>query len=492
MGCCGSKEDPQLNLNFNVNLASIHRNQRLEETIDKAKKNTTNLPFNTTVKEDIDHPYQPVSVLKETASFGPFSRNKSLSYNRYEDDFNGLKEDIGSSSNVNVIYHKKSIFGHLGKHDSQNFNKIGNMGILEYSNSINKVTSPHSPNTPLTQLSHTNTIINPLQNIKSKNFNPSENLNQIIGIDNNSIEFQTLTNTNLVYQQILNTNSNQQFEEGPSQISQVNKFKEMKMKGIGSLSQDFYTKIQPKEFSQKNKYDVMNKKAMEKLQRKIDSNDRNDKSEKNEISSFIGNNSILNESRNLNSVFHSVNNFNNKSLVVGGSLHNTRDIISQGNDGFIKNEIGNFQKEVILKNNASNQNIFGGRARRQILGMNEGSIGGEIATDRRFNNKNDFLNNESRFANINQSHFNNQSNLSNYNILANPEQAEHIQTAGSFVSNYGTTKKINNLSKYKHIFTDSSANVPKNKPSITDTANLQNNVNFTNSNIVNTSLLGSK
>jgi len=506
MGCCGSKEDQKFNLNLNLTLSNVNtntRNARLEETIEahKTKKNI-NIPFNEEIPDpehrnlngndqvfdkDVQSKANKIQRIltpnnnsshtnmnfgRETGGFGPRRTPPIEKVSDVNILTNVTPKQEGANQN-NIIYYKKTVLNNtMAKPDQSqidtlevpNENEKNQNLLYENNNLISSIENP------------INSLGVPIPSI--------DNLNDIKNIP--------------VYQQIVDSQE--------SSVQPVNKFskKEMNIKGTNSYSQDFFSKqtISNPESnaSVRQRYEVMNKKAMENCKHLfVNSNKRN--RDNSENFSIMHNDSTLSrinhEKINANSFYNnnsSLNTINKEDTVIPNSntsdikaIHRYRNSLNINNDHFSairpshnrnsfknfhglgninastninthtinisnSNYIGNvlsnsnnniklgsstISNDKNLKQNYSNSNIFGGRTRRQILNMNSNSAvnDAEMGTERNLQNK-------------------------------IQETNENVATHGSFISNYGTSMKpnnLNNLSKYKHIFTDSSINTNLNR-----------------------------
>ena len=179
---------------------------------------------------------------------------------------------------------------------------------------------------------------------------------------------------------------------------------------------NFLKKIKKKDFKQTdNRFSTVqeiNKKAMENCKHLFtgNANRRN----KNNESDSLG---ILNNDSNWSK--------NNIEKILSNNNTINRDFSTINNDSINYNSKNNFERQP-----DSNSNLFGGKSRRQMLNINSNIDG----FDKQFSERN-YMKNETG-DNVN------------------------FQTNSSFVSaggkNNSNNNLTNNLSKYKHIFTDSS------------------------------------
>lgn len=363
-----------------------------------------------------------------------------------------------------------------------------------YTTNPNNANNPNNTNANNVDLGSINTH-NYLNNFNNSSFN-TENI-----FSNN---MNNLDRTSSVIQELyVNNNNNANTNIDNSNIAK----KEKKIRGLYSLSQDFYNKLSSDQlnsrFQVKVDYDIMNKKAMENCKHLFSNSNKRNKNITNDSISLLNNDSSLSkfniERMNINSYLennsHTLNvnrlnlienemtetindnhinntinvnntntsdnmikeNFNNqynpyhhkykyssqsttiKNLVNRNASYSSYRNFNQPNNSIdnnnntIHNDSMNFNSSNTgtIKHNYSNSNIFGNRARRQILNMNSNTVAEvpENTTER---------------TNINIPAFKIQ------------ETNENLHTQGSYI-NTSKPLNINNLSKYKHIFTDTSA-----------------------------------
>lgn len=356
-----------------------------------------------------------------------------------------------------IIYQKKSILSHVSRPESIILNPSPNKS--EYSNFTANLNNNNNNLDLLNQNSRNN--IQPNFSVTNNNYN-NYNLSVINNIENN---ITGISNTD-------NLTNQGSFLHQPD--------KRYSRKGLNSLSQDFYMKISQEGMSNKlnvkNNYEEMNKKAMENCKYLFSNANKRFRNQGNESGFSIMNNDSTLSKLNLEkinpNVSHNSLNFNkldesglgktqeyqhshvdsalSSNLRTSGGRNVSANYYNHSSR--IENSDSQSRLKVISGNNNSNSNIFGNRARRQLLNMNSTNINEipEHATERGYG----------------------------VNFKMN-ETSENMQTQGSFISSYANNGKppmnLNNLSKYKHLFTDASVNHTVGNLKDTNTNNTRTN-----------------
>lgn len=406
-------------------------------------------------------------------------------YNNFGDAINNFQAHSG------LIYHRKSLFNHIPKSDT---NVVNNSNYIKNNTNNNYNIIINSQNQKLPQetsaietgkvnrsLSNNNTNSPFNRNILNQRSQSNDNENNNMNTSNDEQRQQQKNKFDLqnkessILQEELRTNNTNQF----SFNNKLTGNEGMKIRNLNSISQDFYSKLSSESkggILTKNNYDNINKKAMEnckhifsnsnKRHRNIanDSNfsimyndstlsrlnieKLNEKSflnnnslTTNQINTTIGNNKVEDTNAHEQSSTHKkqtsvisnqvcsndYSNINNKQMNLSLNIMNKSGI--ENNKAITSN----------LANNQSNSNIFGNRSRRQILNLNSNANTIAInGTDHNLENATE-------------------RGISSIRVQENNNDI--MQTHSSFISNYTSSKppmNINNLSKYKHIFTDTS------------------------------------